>query len=97
MTRAELILDRLRTTLDATHLELQDESHRHAGHAGARGGAGHFVVTVVSPRFTGLGRLARHRAVYEALGDLMGSEIHALSAETLTPDEWRAKGGRGPT
>jgi len=96
MSRAELILDRLRTTLEAIHVELRDDSQLHAGHAGARAGGGHFFVTVVAQRFAGLGRVARHRAVYAALGDLMGSEIHALSAETLTPEEWRARGGGAP-
>src|SRR5512147_426101 len=91
MRRAETIEQRLRVALGATEVIVEDESHRHAGHAGARSGGGHFFVTVVSDRFAGLDRVARHRAVYAALGDLMGGEIHALSADTLTPDEYRAR------
>ena len=92
MTLAEAIIARLRTALAPTHIELEDDSHKHAGHPGARAGGGHFTVRVVSERFSGLDRLARHRAVYDALGDLMGREIHALSAETFTPDEWLSRG-----
>src|SRR5215831_18903690 len=87
MTRREEIEQRLRDALGATDVMVDDESHRHAGHAGARGGGGHFFVTVVSDRFAGLDRLARHRAVYAALGEFMGRDIHALSAETLTGEE----------
>lgn len=68
-------------------LEVRDESHLHAGHAGARDGRGHFRVRVVSPAFAGRLPLARHRAVYAALGDLMSTDIHALSIEARTPDE----------
>jgi BolA protein len=88
----EQIADRLRDVLAAEHIALTDESARHKGHAGARGGGGHFVVQVVSTRFAGMDRLSRHRAVYEALADLMGGRIHALSVRALTPEEWRAAG-----
>lgn len=70
-------------------LEVVDESHRHAGHAGARDGRGHFNVVVVSDRFAGLAPLARHRAVYAALGRLMDTDIHALSIDARTPAESR--------
>ena len=70
-------------------LEIEDESHRHAGHAGARDGRGHFRVDVVSAAFTGLNPIARHRAVYAAVGGLMETDIHALSIRARTPDEAR--------
>ena len=68
-------------------LEVEDESHHHAGHAGAAGGAGHFRVRIVSERFRGLSRVARHRLIYETLSPLMPGEIHALAIEARTPDE----------
>ena len=68
-------------------LEVEDDSARHAGHAGARDGRGHFNVTVVSSAFEGLGPLARHRAVYAAVGALMETDIHALSIVARTPAE----------
>jgi BolA family transcriptional regulator, general stress-responsive regulator len=80
--RARRIEARLRERLDAVRVEVIDESHLHAGHAGARSGAGHFRATVVSPRFAGLGRIEAQRLVYQALDDMMGSEIHALSLRT---------------
>jgi BolA protein len=83
---------KLRERLTAAHVEVVDESHLHAGHAGAASGAGHFRALVVSPRFTGLSLVAAQRLVYEALADEMGSEIHALSVKTLAPERW--EGGR---
>lgn len=68
-----------------TVLEVRDDSHRHAGHAGARDGRGHFDVEIVSPAFAGMPPLARHRAVYAALGTLMDTDIHALSIRAGTP------------
>lgn len=67
---------------------MADDSQRHAGHAGARGG-GHFSVTVVSNRFAGHDPLARHRLVYAALGAAMKNDIHALSIKAYTPDEFQ--------
>lgn len=64
-----------------TELEVIDDSHRHAGHAGARDGRGHFRVRIVAAAFAGLAPLARHRAVYAALDDLMQTDIHALSIQ----------------
>lgn len=87
MDRLQLIENRLRERLVAESLEVIDDSAQHAGHPGARGGGGHYTVTVVSARFRGLGPLERHRLVYEALGDLMHQEIHALSVRALAPEE----------
>jgi BolA protein len=77
----------LESGLQPCALELEDESHRHAGHAGARDGRGHFRVRVVSEAFAGKLPLARHRIVYAALGELMQTDIHALSIQALTPAE----------
>lgn len=77
----------LESGLQPCALELGDESHRHAGHAGARDGRGHFRVRVVSEAFAGKLPLARHRIVYAALGELMQTDIHALSIQALTPAE----------
>jgi BolA family transcriptional regulator, general stress-responsive regulator len=67
--------------------DLVDESHKHVGHAGARDGRGHFALEIVSVRFEGQRPLARHRLVYDALGELMQTDIHALSIKALTPAE----------
>jgi BolA protein len=91
MDRRERIEATLRRELAAEAVEVVDESHLHAGHAGARGGAGHFRALVVSARFEGLGALARQRLVYAALAAEMQSEIHALSMQTLTPAQWRER------
>lgn len=77
----------LRAALDPVQLEVIDDSARHAGHAGARGGAGHFRVRILSARFRGLPMLARHRLVYAALGELLPDHIHALGIEADAPDE----------
>lgn len=71
-------------------LQVIDDSARHAGHAGAKGGGGHYRLLIVSDAFAGLGRLARHRLVHAALGDLMHTRIHALSIQALTPAEYSA-------
>jgi len=83
---ADLILARLREQLQPTQLDLRDDSAQHAGHAGAREG-GHYTVTIVSPRFTGLHRVARHRLVYHCLHDLMQQGIHALAIDARAPGE----------
>lgn len=75
--------------LDPVRLEVRDDSAQHAGHAGAREG-GHFAVLIVSSRFAGLGKLQRHRLVYDAAGDLMQKGIHALSINAQTPEEFAA-------
>lgn len=86
-------IDRIRTALVAAlqpvSLEVLDDSHKHAGHEGARDGRGHFTVRVTSEVFAGKAPLARHRAIYAALGDMMQTDIHALAIEARTPDEAR--------
>jgi len=68
-------------------IEVLDESAAHAGHEGARGGGGHYRLTIVSPRFAGQSMQARHRMVYDALGPLMTKEIHALAIKAYAPGE----------
>ena len=91
--------DELRAALDRAfapvELAIEDESHLHAGHAGAAGGAGHFRVRLVSDRFRGLSRVARHRVIYQSVSELMSTEIHALSIEALTPEESAGPGPAG--
>ena len=90
MSVAETIRDKLAGRFAPTRLEILDESHRHAGHAGARPeGETHFAVTIVAPAFTGLNRVARQRLVYETLADELATRIHALSLTTRAPDEDR--------
>ncbi|MBX6319157.1 BolA family transcriptional regulator [Pigmentiphaga sp.] len=84
--RIDLIRERLQALAPA-ELDIRDESHLHAGHAGAAAGGGHFRLRIVSSRFAGLNRLARHRLVYDRLADLMPSQIHALAIQALTPEE----------
>ncbi len=78
---------RLRAALAPEVLEITDQSHLHAGHPGARGGGGHYDLLIVSARFAGRPTVARHRMIYEALGDMMGGEIHALAIRARAPDE----------
>ena len=73
--------------LEPVSIEIIDDSARHAGHAGARGGGGHFRLSIVSQRFAGCRTMERHRLVYDSLGPLMKREIHALSIDAKTPDE----------
>jgi len=84
--RISLIERRLRERIAAERVEVMDDSAEHAGHAGAKAG-GHFSITVVSPKFSGLNAVQRHRLVYDALDELMRTEIHALSIRALTPAE----------
>lgn len=86
-TRVQRLEQRLRAALAPLELEVVDDSHLHAGHAGAADGRGHFSVHVVSERFRGLTVVRRHRLVYEAVGDMMTSDIHALSIRALAPGE----------
>jgi len=76
----------LRAALAPAVLEVQDDSDQHAGHAGAREGR-HFSVRIVSDRFNGLSRLARHRLVYHSLHDLIARGIHALAIDARAPGE----------
>ena len=85
--RIERICERLSQALAPLSLEVTDDSHKHAGHAGARGGQGHFGVDIVSAAFVGKLPLARHRLVYAALGEMMQTDIHALAIRARTPDE----------
>lgn len=85
--RVERIHAALETAFAPVSLAVIDDSARHAGHAGARDGRGHFNVEVISAAFEGMGALARHRAVYAALADMMVTEIHALSIRASTPEE----------
>jgi BolA protein len=87
--RIAQIRSRLEAAFNPELLEVVDQSHRHAGHAGARDGRGHFVVKIVSVRFEGVKPLARHRMIYAALGTLMQTDIHALSLEALSPTDSR--------
>jgi len=84
-------VDRIRVLLesafDPESLEVEDDGHSHAGHAGAEGGFGHFNVLIVSEQFNGMKMLARHRAVYEALDDMMVTDIHALAIDAVASDE----------
>ena len=85
--RRERLVRRLEESLRPDLLEVIDDSHRHAGHAGAADGRGHFTVLIVSQRFAGLGTLQRHKLVYEVVGDMMTTDIHALSIQALAPGE----------
>ncbi|MGH8054318.1 MAG: BolA family protein [Stenotrophomonas sp.] len=87
MSRVDQIRAALQAAFAPALLEVEDDSHRHAGHAGARDGRGHFNVLVVSEVFAGKAPLARHRAVYTAVGTMMETDIHALSIKALTPAE----------
>lgn len=86
MTRLEKIRACLQNGLNPTELILEDESHLHAGHAGASTGRGHFRVRIVSRAFSGLTPIARHRLVYDTLGEMMQTDIHALSIQAAAPD-----------
>jgi BolA protein len=85
--RKQEIERRLQQALNPESLEVIDESHLHAGHAGAKGGAGHYVVTIVADSFRGENTMSRHRMIYGALNDMMPTEIHALSIKAFDPDE----------
>ena len=77
---------RLRAALAPSAIEVQDDSHLHAGHAGASEGR-HYTVRLISARFTGLSRVARHRLVYDSLGPLAAQGVHALAIVAKAPDE----------
>jgi BolA protein len=85
--RVASIRARLQSAFSPIALEITDDSHRHAGHAGAKDGRGHFSVRIVSERFEGTKTLERHRMIYAALGSLMQTDIHALSVTALSPAE----------
>lgn len=92
MTVAQVRVERIRAALERLaplQLEVVDNSHRHVGHEGARDGRGHFAVEIVSECFAGLAPLQRHRRVYQALGEMMQTDIHAVEIRARTPAEAR--------
>ncbi len=86
MNTAEALHERL-AVFEPLQLDIIDDSHRHAGHAGAREGGGHYRLLIVSAAFAGMRTMERHRLVYDAAGDLMKRQIHALSITAKAPDE----------
>ena len=84
-------VDRIQALLEASFepesLHVEDDSHQHAGHEGAKSGLGHFSVSIVSAHFNDMNMLARHRAVYTALDDMMQTDIHALAIDAIASDE----------
>lgn len=85
--RAERIQAILVSSFAPVRILVKDQSHLHAGHAGAEDGRGHFAVTIVSEQFEGHSRIARHRLVFDAVGEMMQTDIHALTIKALTPGE----------
>lgn len=85
--RVDRIQALLNTALEPESLSVEDDSHKHVGHEGAKGGLGHFSVFIVSAKFNGMNMLARHRAVYAALDDMMKTDIHALAIDAVASDE----------
>jgi len=85
--RSSMIRERLTRALNPEKLDIVDESAKHAGHAGAASGGGHYIVTIVSRAFENKSLIQRHRLVYDAVDDMMHTEIHALSIQASTPDE----------
>lgn len=87
MNTIERMTERL-APLAPAHLQITDDSAQHAGHEGAKGGGGHYQLTIVSEQFAGKPTVARHRMIYERLADMMQKDIHALSIKAATPDEF---------
>jgi len=87
--RIERMRAQLSVALQPTELEIDDDSHHHVGHAGARDGKGHYNVRIVAACFAGLRPMPRHQLVYRALADMMQTDIHALSIVALAPNEAR--------
>jgi BolA protein len=85
--REDTILERLRNGLAPLECRLEDESALHAGHAGAASGGGHFRLHIVAAAFQGKNRIARHRLVYDCVGDMMHTDIHALAISAFSPSE----------
>ena len=88
MRAIERIIRERLAALNPVTVNLRDESEQHAGHAGAASGGGHWQLTIVSEAFRGKGAVARHRMIYEALGDLMKRDIHALKIEAFAPEQF---------
>ncbi len=85
--RVEAIREKIQAAFTPDQLDIIDESHLHAGHAGAKDGKGHFNVSIVSDQFAEKSLINRHKMVYEALADLMETDIHALSIKAKTQEE----------
>ncbi len=85
--RVAMIEQLLAAAFEPIEMLVKDQSHLHAGHAGARSGKGHFDVKIVSDKFAGQNRIARHRMVYDALGSFIDSDIHALSINAISPSD----------
>jgi BolA protein len=85
--RIDVIRERLEAGFSPTHLQVKDQSHLHAGHAGAQDGMGHFEITIIADAFEGKSRIERHRMVYGAMGSLMQTDIHALKINAFSPAE----------
>ena len=85
--RVAQIRSRLQAAFEPTELEIIDDSRRHAGHAGARDGRGHFNVRITSRQFSGKRTVERHRMIYAALGSMMQTDIHALGVIATSPDD----------
>lgn len=88
--RSRKIEELLSAAFTPTRILVKDQSHLHAGHAGAQDGKGHFAVDIVSTAFAGLSRLERHRRIFDALGEMMDTDIHALKIKATTPDKSNA-------
>ncbi len=86
-SRVATIERMLTDALSPDEIQVRDQSHLHIGHEGAKGGKGHFEVTIVSDQFCAVNRIARHRMVYDALGHFMDSDIHALRINAFSPSE----------
>ncbi len=90
LSSTELLRQRLMSNLAPIHLEITDDSQAHAGHnEAAKHGGTHFSITIVTDKFTNMNLVPRHRLVYDAVGDLLKTRIHALSMQTLSPEEWQ--------
>ena len=92
--RVALIRSKLQAAFDPEELDVVDDSRRHAGHAGARDGRGHFNVRILSREFSGKRTVERHQMVYAALGQLMQTDIHALGLVALSPDDSESSKGK---
>ncbi len=90
MNRPQRIRELLATGLTTEDIDIIDESHLHAGHAGAASGGGHYRLRVISTRFEGVNKVGRHRLVYDCLREMMQKDIHALAMTLLTPSEAQA-------
>ena len=85
--RTDMIRERLERSFAPSRLEIRDDSHKHAGHPGARDGRGHFHIEIVSDKFAGVPRIKQHQMIYEALGSLMQTDIHALQIRFSAEDK----------